>query len=313
LEIIFKNPEYLWFLASIFLLILTYHISIGWNRKKAIKFANFDAISKATRYTLFPRSIIPLIFRIFIIVLLVLSAAGLGVWYNGYASDIDYMLVIDSSGSMLAEDYKPNRLEAAKEAATSFVDLLDADTNLGLISFAGTSFLEQELTNDKTKVREAISEIDVINVGGTAVGDALILASNTFKIRQENGRAKSIILLTDGQSNVGIQVDDSADYLVREGVVVHSLGIGTPEGGVFDESLATSQLDSDILESLASKTGGDFYLVNNAEDLKTAYLSIFSSIRTRVFFDARNYLILIALLLLIAEWLMSSTRYKTII
>ena len=128
MEIVFSDSRYLWFLTAVFILLLTHSISFGWSRKRALRFANFEAISWATRTTFLPKSILHLLIRIFILVFMILAAAGLGIWYNGTASDFDYMVIIDASGSMLAQDYEPNRLGAAKESASTFVELLNAGT-----------------------------------------------------------------------------------------------------------------------------------------------------------------------------------------
>ena len=278
-----------------------------------MKFANFDAISNATRQVLFHKNLIPLFFRIFILILIILCATGLGIWYTGESSDLDYMILIDASGSMLADDYSPNRLEVAKEAAIDFVDLLSAKTNVGLISFAGTPFIDQTLTDDKSNIKEVINSIDIINVGGTAIGDSIILAVNAFKISEADDKGRSIILLTDGQSNVGIDLDDAIKYATANGVLINTLGIGTEEGGTFTEDLIVSQLDIDTLEYLSEETGGKFYLVKNKEQLTEAYLNIFSSTKTRIFLDMKNYLLIIIFILLLLEWLLSNTRYKTIV
>lgn len=300
-------------LTGVFVLIITHYISFGWNRRKAIKFANFDAISKVTKQKLFPKSIVPLIFYIVILVLVVFSISGLGIWYEGYSSDNDYILLIDASGSMLADDYEPNRLEAAKKAANEFVDSLNSDVNIGVISFAGTSFLLQSLVNDKLNVKNAINGIDVIGVGGTATGDSIILAINTFKVFDSGLRGRSIILLTDGQSNVGIDLEDAIDYAISNGVVINTLGVGTEEGGSFNEGGFTSQLDSTVLKKFAEDTGGEFYLIGSLDELDKAYSNILSDSKSRVFFDAKNYLLLSIFILLLMWWILNNTRYKTII
>ncbi len=292
---------------------VTHQVSIGWNRKTAIKFANFDAIAKVTRQTFFPKSFIPLIFRSFILVCLIFSASGFGIWYQGQASDSDYILLIDTSGSMLADDYDPNRLEAAKSAAIDFVDLLNSGTAVGVISFSGTSFIDKPLTFEKGSVKEAISAIQIIDVGGTAMGDAVVLASNVFKLSDDISKGRSVILLTDGQSNVGIEIDAAIEYAVENGVVVNTVGIGTKEGGVFIEGLVTSQLDTETLELLSSETGGNFVLVQDEDELKDAYSGLLNFSHGRVFFDGRIYLLIIAFFLLLLEWALMNTKYKTIV
>ncbi len=297
---------------SLFILVIVHQVSVGWNKKRALNFANFDAIAKVTRQTFFPKSFIPLILRLAILVCLIFSVSGLGIWYQGYASDFDYILLVDASGSMLADDYEPNRLEAAKEAAIDFIDLLSAKTNIGVISFAGTSFINQPLTEDKSLAKNAISSIEILDVGGTAMGDAVVLASNVYKMSEDTLNGRSVILLTDGQSNVGVEINDAIEYAVDNGIVINTLGVGTEEGGVFIEGLIVSQLDVGTLETLATETGGEFHLVRSKEELSDAYFKLSGSKKTRVFFDGRVYFLLIAFVFLLVEWSLANTKYKTI-
>lgn len=297
----------------VFVLVITYYISIGWNRKRAIKFANFEAIAKVTKKKLFPISSLPLIIRTTIIVLIILAAAGIGVWYSGQSSDIDYMLLIDASGSMLATDYEPNRLEAAKDAAKSFIDNLEGKTEAGVIAFAGTPLILQQLTGEKSVIKDAISDIGPISTGGTAIGEAMVLGINIFQSGNNETKAKAIILLTDGQNNVGIRVKDATEYAASVGTIVHTIGIGTEEGATFLDDQAVSQINKEALEEIAYKTGGTFYLVTDKEGLKKAYANIFSTSRGQVFLDVKKYALLIAILLLGIDWILTNTKYKTII
>ena len=300
-------------MIGIFALIISYNISFGWNRKKSVKFANFDAISKVTRQTLFPRKTLPLLIRGLVLVFIILGISGFGIWYNGIVSDTDYILAIDSSGSMLADDFDPSRLEVAKLTAIDFVDGLGAETNIGVISFTGTAVLDQPLTTDKQLVKEAISEIGGIYAAGTSIGDALTLASSIFGTSELMGKSRAVILLTDGQTNVGLPIDDAVAYAEEQGVIVHVLGIGTEEGGTFVDDLAISTIDYETLEILAKDTGGNFYLIGTEEDMKMAYAEISGSSEGRVFLDAGRYLLLIACIFLLVEWILANTRYKTII
>lgn len=300
-------------LIGVFILILTNYISFGWSKKHSLKFANFEAISNVTRQTLIPKRTLPLLFRIIILLCIIFSLSGIGIWYDGYTSNLDYVIVVDASGSMTADDFQPSRLGAAKQAAISFVDVLDAQTNIGIISFAGSSFIDLALTNEKSEIKDKINNINIINAGGTAIGDAVVLASNMFKISKTQDKGRSVILLTDGQSNVGISIEDAITYASKNGVVVNTIGIGTSEGGTFMDSNAVTQLDSSTLQKLSEETGGKFYLVTNKEDLKNAYLSIFETSKTRIYVDATKYMLLLVFIMLLLDWVLANTRYKTII
>jgi Ca-activated chloride channel homolog len=293
--------------------VISHNISFGWNKKKSIKFANFDAISKVTRQTLFPRRTLPLLIRGVVLVFIILGISGFGVWYDGKISEMDYILAIDSSGSMLADDFDPNRLEVAKRTAIDFVEGLEVETNIGVISFSGTAVLDQPLTIDKRLVKDAINEIGGIYASGTSIGDALTLASSIFGTSELMGKSRAVILLTDGQSNVGLPIEEAVEYSKEHGVVVHVLGIGTEEGGTFLGDLAISTINYEALEILTEDTGGNFYLIGTEEDMEQAYFEISDSNEGRIFFDAGRYLILIACIFLLVEWILANTRYKTII
>jgi Ca-activated chloride channel homolog len=313
IEIVFENPSYLWLLVSVFILVITYNVSLGWSRKKAVKFANFDAIAQVTKRTILPRSFIPLIIKCLILFFIILSVSGFGVWYDGYSSDLDYVLAIDSSGSMLADDFDPNRLEAAKDVAKDFVDELGLSVKVGVVSFTGSSFIDQSLTEDKLVIKDAIDSIKPINIGGTAIGDAIVLSSNLLILSGGEEKGRSVILLTDGRSNVGIPVEDAVDYATDKGVVINTIGMGTEDGGNFIDDFVVSTLDTETLQEISENTGGSFYLATTKDELKEAYLEVFSVTKTRVFFDPGVYLLILAFILLLLEWALSNTRYKTIV
>jgi Ca-activated chloride channel homolog len=278
-----------------------------------MKFANFDAISKVTRQTLFPRKTLPLLIRGGVLIFIILGISGFGVWYDGNVSDTDYILAIDSSGSMLADDFEPSRLEAAKKTAIDFIDGLSSETNIGVISFTGTAVLDQPLTTDKQLVEESILEIGGVYAAGTSIGDALTLASSIFGSTELLGKSRAVILLTDGQTNVGLPLDEAIEYASERGVLVHVMGIGTEEGGMFVDELAISTINYETLEKLAKETGGNFYLIGSEEEMAMAYDEISSSSKGRVFLDAGRYLLLIACIFLLVEWVLANTKYKTII
>jgi len=300
-------------LVGIFGLFITYNLSFGWSRKKSVAFANFDAISKVTRQIIFPRRITPLIVRSVILFFLILGMSGFGIWHEGKVSGIDYIIAIDSSGSMLADDFEPNRLEVAKRTAVDFVDSLDAQANIGVVSFTGTPIVDQSLTKDKDLVKNAILDIGGTYSAGTSIGDALILSASILDSGIDTNNSRAIILLTDGRINVGIESQVAINYVRERGIVVHTIGIGTEEGGVFAGDMAVSTIDFVSLQALANETGGESYLVDSEDSLKNAYSEIYTIEEGQVFFDAGKYLLLFAFLFLLGEWILANTRYKTII
>src|SRR3989338_1196473 len=214
----FTNPVYLWLFAAMPLLVIVHFVTVASTRKKALKFANFEAISAVTREEfkespisaiLRNRNIVMLILRLFTLLFLTLALSGAVYWYEGRSSEADYIIAIDTSTSMLAQDFSPNRLEVAKRSAALFVDRLNAKASIGILSFAGAIFVEQRPTDNIDNVRAAIDRVTISSVGGTDLGQAVITAVNLFP---ETSRGKVIILLTDGQSNVGISPERASIY-----------------------------------------------------------------------------------------------------
>ncbi|HII17548.1 TPA: VWA domain-containing protein [Candidatus Woesearchaeota archaeon] len=307
MQLIFDNPGYLWSLLGIPLLILIHLKSLWVTRGKALQFANYEAIRRIVGDSpmhsllsgwLSHKHILSLLVRSAILSLLILALAGTTMMYEGNASDADYVLAIDASSSMLADDFTPNRFEAAKAAATAFLDSLHADARAGVVSFSGTAFVEQKLTPDLSRVREAIASI-TFSQHGTDLAQAIVTSANLFS---DTTKQKAIILITDGQSNVGLPVADGISYAIAEKVVVYTIGIGTAEGGSFLGLNITSKIDDAELMQIAQETGGTFTQAADADALFAAYTSIGTASRRTIFVDCTLMFVVIALVLLFIEW-----------
>ncbi len=311
MEITFTNPLYLWFLIVIPLMVLAHFISLKFTMRKALKFANFPAIEYVTGKRILSKNYLLLLIRLVTLFLLILAVSGVTFWYEGETSEMDYMLAIDSSGSMLAKDFEPNRLESAKKSALSFVHSLPEHTEVGVLSFAGVSFIRQRPTNDFSKVTKAIENISIELVGGTAIGSAVISSVNLFKNPE---KAKVVVLLTDGQNNVGPSVDEAVRYANENHITIHTIGIGTEEGGGFAEMDLTfvSKLDSETLQIIANETKGKYYEARNESELSEVYEDIALASFQKLSLKLSLVFLIIALILLFTEWGMINTKYRTL-
>ena len=316
ITLIFTNPFYLWLLISIPLLILTHFFVLGYLKKRAVKFANFEAIKRVTgaKFELknvktISKNRFLLLIRIFVLLFLIFSIAGPVLWYSGQSSEFDFVIAIDASSSMLADDFTPYRLDAARKASSSFVESLKAKTNIGIVSFAGTSFVEQDLTDNLKKAEDAINGVRIKRSGGTDIGGAIITSTNLL-LNQENSRV--IILLTDGQSTVGTPVDESIEYANKNYVTVNTIGIGTEEGGTFIKGDLLSKLDEPTLIDIAQKTDGNYYRAENEESLANAFEEISASSQKKIPINLSSGFMMIALALLFIEWGMINTKYRTL-
>ena len=307
--ITFTDPNFLWFFLALPLLIIIHLVSLKFTRQKALRFANFEAIEKITGKPIFSRNIILLLFRMVVICVFILAIAGTVISFLGKSSDFDFVLAIDASSSMLADDYTPNRLEVAKDAATLFVDELNAQARIAVFSFAGTTFIKQRLTEDKRKVTESIKGITFESASGTAIGEAIMTATN---ILAESNKAKVIVLLTDGQSNVGVDIQKAIAYANEQNVLVYTIGVAKKEGGSFPNIDVISVLDAVTLEKIARDTGAKFFEAKNEEELKQAYTEIASSTTQKIKINISIFLLIVGFLLLFVEWFLQNTKYRSI-
>jgi Ca-activated chloride channel family protein len=313
MEITFISPVYLWFLACIPFFIALHLLTLRFVKRRAMNFANFEAIKRVGTGLkggrILSRNIVLLVMRLFTLLFLIFALAGTVLWYYGKSSDFDFVLAIDASGSMLADDFIPNRLEAAKKAALSFMDEIPRRAKVAVISFAGTTFVKQRLTEDFFKVKEAINSMEIEFASGTAIGDAIISSANQF---EEGERAKVVVLLTDGQSNVGTLPEEAIQYANDNHVTVNTIGVATEKGGEFAEIDIISRLDEDTLKSIAANTGGKYYKAENVEELSKAYKEIATTAEKKVPVKLTMPFMLIAFLLIFVEWILINTRYRTI-
>ena len=315
MQIVFEHPYYLILLLSIPLMILTHFYFLKKTKKKAMKFANFEALKRVTGEKLITKNLILLILRIVIIVLLIFGVSGPVLWYNGFKNSNDIVLAIDTSASMLTEDIKPTRLTAAKESCENFIDRLDSRTNIGIVSFAGVAKIESLLISNSEKLETIIKNLNTIPAGGTNIAEALVTSTNML-IKSNKG--KVIILLTDGSQTTGGFVGDplqaGINYVTENHIVVHTIGIGTKHGtsGYAPINL-TSVYNKEVLRDISEKTGGKFYEAKNKESLEEVFNELSSSkSETFLDIDLRYGLVMISLILLFVEWGLKNTRFRAI-
>jgi Ca-activated chloride channel family protein len=199
-----------------------------------------------------------------------------------YAEGIDIMLVLDTSTSMRAEDFDPNRFEAARAVASEFIDNRVSD-RVGLIVFAAKAYTQTPLTLDYNFLQRMLDEVQVgVIEDGTAIGTALAMATN--RLKSTEAQSKVIIVLTDGQNNRGeIDPVTAAEVAETMGVRVYSIGVGTRGEAPFvvdhpftgqSRRMMPVQIDEDMLRTVAQQTGGRYFRATSKEGLRTVYEEI---------------------------------------
>lgn len=299
----FTKPAYLVLLVIIPLIIIIHFLTLKRKRTHALKFANFDAIAKIKGIDLISKNLSILLLTAVISALLVLSLSGFALHLEKKASSFSFVIAIDSSSSMEANDIAPTRLDAAKETASFFVNQVSPGSKVGIISFSGNSLIETDLTDDTILIKQSINKIRLSSIGGTDLQEAVLTSSNLL----EGEDAKSVVLISDGRINVGT-VDDVILTANKKDIVVHTIGVGTLEGG--QTQFAMSKLDEDSLKSVAYNTGGQYFRAQSKAQFQDSFNDILDFKTKKVSVNVTNYLLLAAIFLLILEYVLINTRYK---
>ncbi len=320
MEITFTSPYFLFFLLSVPLLVISHFFTMVYLKRRAFKFANLEAIKRVTggdkasfRNTIFlSRNVGVLVLRVTVLLLLIFSAAGTTLWIDRLTSDFNVVIAVDASSSMLADDFSPNRLEAAKAAGADFITKLSSKTSVGVVSFSGASFVEQPMTTNIEQALGAIDAVKIRTIGGTDIGGAIVTSTNLFLAPGQPTNARVLVLLTDGQSNIGAPIDEGINYALANQVRIYTVGVATAEGGKYLRVEGLSTIDEPTLQKIASKTGGRYFRADSSQKLTDTFNDILASSRQRTPVTLSHYLLLVALVMLFFEWGLISTKYRSI-
>jgi Ca-activated chloride channel homolog len=299
----FVQPFYLFFLFLIPILIFLHVVTLKMARSRALRFANFEAIGRIKGIDFFSKNLVILVINVLVIFLVAMGLAGLKLHTELDASVHSFIIAVDNSKSMEADDFLPNRLEAAKDAAIGFVGATPVATRIGVISFSGNSFIEQDVSDSKVLVETAIENIVLSDIGGTDLSEAMITSTNL--LRSEDSRA--VILISDGQINVG-EVGDIIDYANENLVLIHTIAIGTDEGG--QTSYGLSKLDEDSLSALAYNTGGKYFRASSVEELEKSFVDAITLTNKKVGIPVGSYALMAALVLFVLSYFLMNTRFR---
>ena len=326
------NPNYLWLIISLPLL-------TGWylfNSKKAQPVLKISSLKGFQQKTNFLGKLQPLLFilrllSLGLIILAISRPQTMDVSTRTKTNKgIDIVMAIDVSSSMLAQDLKPNRLSSLKRVATSFIDDRMSD-RIGLVIYAGESYTKTPITSDRAIVKNALREIryEGLIEDGTAIGMGLATAVN--RLKDSRAKSKVIILLTDGVNNSGfIDPKIASELAVEYEIKTYTIGLGSngtaraPVGilpnGKFQYGMTKVEIDEELLKTIAKNTGGLYFRATDNKKLEEIYDEINKLEKTEVEeFKYYNYeekfrpLILLALTLILIEWLARNTIFKSFI
>jgi Ca-activated chloride channel family protein len=275
----FANPEYLYLLLLLPVLIILWILNEYRKRRAMKRFGNIELVKKLIPELSKIRPALKFIFQLialsFSIILLARPQFGSKL-EEVKRLGVEVILALDVSNSMLAEDIQPNRLERAKQAISRLVENLDND-KIGLIVFAGDAYTQIPVTTDYISAKMFLSAISpqMVPKQGTAIGSAIDLGMRSFT--PGTGRSKAIVIITDGENHEDDPVT-KAKEAAAAGIVIHTIGIGSAEGVPVsivstgkkdylkdtDGNTVISKLDENILKDIAVAANGRYVRANNS-------------------------------------------------
>jgi Ca-activated chloride channel family protein len=331
-EVSFLNPEFFW----LFLLLPAVVLWQLWKSKQQSPTLKISSIKgfKAQKSLLAKLKPFLFVFRLLALSSLIIAMARprkVDISSQTKSTKgIDIVMAIDVSGSMLAKDLKPNRMEALKKVAENFVEGRPND-RIGIVVYASEAYTKTPVTSDKAIIQEAIQSIKYDNVlqDGTGIGMGLTTAVN--RLKDSKAKSKVIILLTDGVNNAGFIEPETASQIAREyGIKVYTIGIGTNGNAMFPYAYAPNggflfrmmpvEIDVNLLQTIARNTGGKYFRASSNSKLESIYKEINKLETTEIqelkFYDydeKYRLFVWIAGILVLIEFGLRNTVYRSFI
>ena len=323
----FANPYILYLLLIIPAAIVLFIFAQMRRRRRLERFASSSLLAQLTPSASPARLRTKFVLYSLALVFLILAAARPQVGSKlreEHQKGIEMMLVVDVSNSMMAEDFEPSRLDRTKFAIDRVVESMKQD-RIGVVAFAGEAQVQLPITSDYRMARAFARKLSpqMVRTQGTDLGAAIKLATMSFSSQSEGSRV--MILITDGENHESDALE-AAQAAAEKGIAIYTIGIGTPEGApvmiggdyLTDENgdMVVSKLDEKMLQEIASTTGGAYVratkqsigLKEIVDRLKELDESDLATTRFEAFDEQFQYPLVVALLLLLIEWLILDRR-----
>jgi Ca-activated chloride channel family protein len=284
-DLSFADKEYFWLLLILPVMIFWYVFRLK-KREAELNFSSLEQIGAvrnswkaALRHFVFALRVI----AVGLVIVVLARPQSRSSWKDIKTEGIDIVLSIDISYSMLAKDFNPNRLEAAKEVARDFIDARPND-RIGLVIFGGEAFTQCPLTTDHTVLKNLFKDVNAgMLAQGTAIG--LGIADAVARVKDSKAKSRVVILLSDGVNNAGEIAPVTAGEIAKTfGVRVYTIGVGTmgkaltPVGvypnGQFAYDYVDVEIDEGVMKKIAEETGGKYFRATDKESLRRVYKEI---------------------------------------
>jgi Ca-activated chloride channel family protein len=328
----FQHINYLYALALLPALVVLFMSVIYWRKRKLQKLGNEELIGNQIQGYIAGRSTFKFILQVSAFFLIVVGWANLRMGDKSEKTErkgVDVVVALDVSKSMLARDLQPDRLTRARQLIMRLTDKMKND-RVALIVFAGKAYMQVPLTVDYSAVKMILQNVgpEIVPTQGTVISDAIKMGMESFT-RNER-KFKSLIVISDGEDH-DEQAIEAARQAAEEGVVIHTVGVGSPQGSTLydpdtksvklDENGApvVSKLNEEALRAIAGAGRGSYSLLQNTDEVAERLNSSLESMEqknlgTMMFTDFTSYFqyfLFAGLILLVAEWMLPGAKRKS--
>ena len=321
----FAHPYFLWLLA---LLPVLAYASLRWDRRKrgTLRFSDVTHLKHAPRSVgMRLRAVVPLVRLVVVGLVIVGLARPQAGWKESEvtAEGIDIMLALDVSNSMQAQDVRPNRLQAAREVMSEFIDGRKND-RIGCVIFAATNFSLCPLTLDYGVLKDFLGRVGFNIIDGSRTAIGMGLANCVRQLKESKAKSKVIILVTDGSNNAGrIDPFTAAEMAKALGIKIYAIGVGSlgqafvPGGPFGGLRVAQTEYDEKALRKIAEITGGQFFQATDRNKFSEIYHIIDKMERSEIkskeyqyYDELMEWAVVPALALFLLEILVGYTRFR---
>jgi Ca-activated chloride channel family protein len=332
----FEHPEFLYALVVLPLILLLYFYRQSWRKKVRKRFGEVALVEKLIPNISKTKPVSKLILSLMGLCLIIIACANpqIGTRLEEVKREgVDIIIALDVSNSMKAQDIRPSRLERSKQAISRLIDQLQND-RIGMIVFAGQAYVQLPITSDYAAAKLFLGSIDtdIVPTQGTCIGCAIDLAVESY-VGNDN-KHKALIIITDGENHEEDAVE-SAKKAHAEGVVIHTIGMGSPEGAPIpiirsngqsdflkdnEGHTVITKLETLTLERIAAEGKGQFIQASNGDDGLSTVLASISKMQKKSFGakqftdyeDRFQYFLAAGLLLLLIEFSITNKRSRII-
>ena len=223
------------------------------------------------------------------------------------------MLALDVSGSMLASDVSPSRIDASKAALKDFIDNSTFNSEIALLSFTSIVYVKETFTDEKFDLINSVDELDIRKTTGTSYGNLMTFSTALFEEDESLAKTKSLVMITDGQENVmtADEISDVTQHLTDNNIKIFIVGVGSEDGGkILSDVTGSSVINEASIVDIVGINGGNYTLANSKDDITEGLNSFFENTKTPRIYDLSLVMYMLAVVVLIFEWYFSNYIFR---